>query len=159
MNKVPEDQGQWLRNVARNLNVPNRTLRRQEKKPLGVRCVTCGQMAKAGKKYCGPCLLREHPIEGREANKGTLNSETEDNKRTSQKLRDTRAANKSAKEKQRKKEKGWAMRGWAKSESSSISHRRVAKNKWRQTYKGPAVRDENYLMEEKDRFGFGEGPS
>lgn len=156
---MPEDQGRWLRDVARNISLPKRTLSRQDKKPSSARCVTCGQIAKAEKKYCGPCLLRENPSEDREANKATLNNETKDKKRTSQKLKDTRAANKSAKEKQREKEKRWAARGWAKSESSSISHRRVAKNKWRQTYKGPAVRDENYLMEEKDRFGFGDGNS
>ena len=156
---MPEDQHQWLRDVAREINLPKRTLRRQDQKPSGVRCVTCGQMAKAGKKYCGPCLLRENASEDREANKATENSETKDKKRNSKKLKDTRAAKKSANEKRREKEKRWAARGWAKSESSSISHRRVAKNKWRQTYKGPAVRDENYLMEEKDRFGFGEGPS
>ena len=51
--------------------------------------------------------------------------------------------------KQSKKAKAEKKRfGWSK--VSTIHVKGVAKNRWRSTYKGPRVRDENYLIEKKD---------
>ena len=171
---MPEYQGLWVRDLAdAQQKVPNVTNENEEKiekkgsvRPLRV-CASCRNQPQKGNKFCRPCMRKKDPIEEDNSSQRELNRETEDKQKTSKitistaeekkkqaaerlRVKEKRAAEKAAKKKQK-------ATGWAKCESSSVSHRRVAKNKWRQTYKGPAVLPEDYLMEEKDRFGFGAG--
>lgn len=87
--------------------------------PLPPRCKTCGSNIKVGKKVCRSCVSKR----------------TEEEKALKE-------AKKLAEEKAKAKK-------WGRSEASTISIRGVRKNKWKSTYKGPRVRPENYLMEEK----------
>lgn len=88
-------------------------------RPQAPKCKTCGSPIKVGKKVCRSCISRR----------------TEEEKAFKE-------AKKLAEEKAKAKK-------WGRSEASTISIRGVRKNKWKSTYKGPRVRPENYLMEEK----------